>query len=114
MAKYVSDVAIMFGALEGAAPDPKDDATKTCTAPPGHDYTKFLRADGLKGARIGIPRANFYDAIPAPGGGRGRGGLNPSQSKVMEEAIAVLKAQGAIVVDPVEIPSVVAQDPKEN
>ena len=113
MAKYVSDVAVMFGVLEGS-PDSNDPATSRCTAPAGHDYTKFLKAEGLKGARIGIPRANFYDAVPAPGGGRGRGGLNPSQSKVMEEAIAVLKAQGAIVVDPVEIPSVVAQDPKEN
>jgi amidase len=113
MAKYVSDIAVMFGVLEGS-PDPNDSATTTCTAPPGHDYTRFLKADGLKGARIGIPRANFYDPLPAAGGGRGRGGLNPSQSKVMEEAIAVLKAQGAVVIDPVEIPSVVAQDPKEN
>src|SRR5215471_10941810 len=28
MAKYVSDIAIMFGALESASPDPNDDATK--------------------------------------------------------------------------------------
>src|ERR1700691_491032 len=48
--------AIMLGVLEGS-PDPKDAATKTCTAPAGHDYTKFLKAGGLKGARIGIPRA---------------------------------------------------------
>jgi Asp-tRNA(Asn)/Glu-tRNA(Gln) amidotransferase A subunit family amidase len=113
MAKYVSDIAVMFGVLEGSS-DPNDPATTTCTAPPGHDYTRFLKADGLKGARIGIPRAGFYDPAPTAGGGRGRGGLNPSQSKVMDEAIAVLKAQGAIVIDPVEIPSAVAQDPKEN
>src|SRR5207247_5744624 len=56
MAKYVSDIAIMFGALEAASPDPNDPATKTCTPPPGRDYTKFLKVDGLKGARIGIPR----------------------------------------------------------
>ncbi len=86
----------------------------TCTAPPGHDYTTFLKADGLKGARIGIPRASFYDPLPATAGGRGRGGLNPSQAQVMADAIAVLKAQGAIVIDPVDIPSIVAQDPKEN
>ena len=42
-----------------------------------------------------------------------RGGLNPAQAKVMEEAIAALKSAGAIVVD-VEIPSVTAKDPKEN
>src|SRR5436853_3722282 len=37
MAKYVMDVAIMFGALESASAEPNDPATKTCTAPPGHD-----------------------------------------------------------------------------
>src|SRR6266850_2058610 len=61
MAKSVTDVAIMFGVLEGASPDPNDPATKTCTPPAGRDYTRFLKADGLKGARIGIPRAFFYD-----------------------------------------------------
>src|SRR5438132_4291312 len=113
MAKYVSDIAIMFGVLEGAT-DPNDEATSRCAPPPGHDYTPFLKADGLKGARIGIPRANFYDPITLPGSDRPRGGLNPSQAKVMEEAIAALKAQGAVIIDPVEIPSVVEKDPKEN
>ena len=114
MAKFVADAAIMLGALEGASPDPDDPATKTCTAPSNHDYTPFLRADGLKGARIGIPRANFYTPVSVPGSDRPRGGLNPAQTAVMEEAIAVLKAQGAIVVDPVEIPSVTASNPKDN
>ncbi|HEY3886169.1 MAG TPA: amidase family protein, partial [Vicinamibacterales bacterium] len=103
MAKYVSDVAIMLGAMQGKTPDPNDPATTRCTPPPGNDYTKFLKADGLKGARIGIPRPGFYDPIERPGStGRGRGGLNPSQKDVMDQAIAALKAQGAIVVDPVE------------
>ena len=127
MAKYVMDVAIMLGALEGAAADPNDAATKACTPPPGRDYTKFLKADGLKGARIGIPRKSYYEAFDPPvvrpegaaggsaGGGRGggRGGLNPAQTKVMEEAIAALKAAGATVID-VDIPSMLATDPKEN
>ena len=113
MAKHVSDVAVMFGVLEGNA-DPNDPATKTCTPASNHDYTQYLKVDGLKGARIGIPRSSFYDPLPAAGGGRGRGGLNPSQAQVMADAIAVLKAQGAVVIDPVEIPSIVAQDPKEN
>jgi amidase len=113
MAKYVMDVAIMFGALESASPDPNDAATKQCTPPPGRDYTKGLRPDGLKGARIGIPRKNYYDPITLPGSDRPRGGLNPAQAKLMEEAIAVLKAQGATVVD-VDIPSVVAPDAKDN
>ena len=114
MAKFVADAAIMLGALEGASPDPDDPATKTCTPPSNHDYTQFLRADGLKGARIGIPRVNFYDAVTLPGSDRPRGGLNPAQKTVMDDAIAVLKAQGAVIVDPVELPSVTASDPKEN
>jgi amidase len=129
MAKSVTDVAIMFGALEGAAPDSNDPATKTCTPAPGRDYTRFLKADGLKGARIGIPRAFYYDRITPPGaagrgsaaaagtgggrGGRG-GGLNSDQAKVMAEAIDILKKQGAIIVDPANIPSVISQDPKNN
>ena len=113
MGKYVMDVAIMFGALESAAPDPNDPATKTCAPPPGRDYTKLLQASGLKGARIGIPRANYYDPITLPGSDRPRGGLNPEQKAAMDDAIATLKAQGAILVD-VDIPSVVAADPKDN
>ena len=113
MAKYVMDVALMFGVLESAAPDPNDPATKACTPPPGRDYAKLLRADGLKGARVGIPRANYYDPITLQGSDRPRGGLNPDQKRVMDDAIAALKAQGAVVVD-VDIPSIVAPDPKDN
>ena len=114
MAKYVRDAAIMLGALEGGNPDPRDPATSTCTAPSNHDYTQFLKADGLKGARIGIPRSSFYERVTVPGSDRPRGGLNPDQAKVMADAIAVLKQQGAIVVDPADIPSVVDKDPKNN
>jgi amidase len=113
MAKFVADVAVMMGALEGAKPDPNDPATKVCTPPPGNDYTKFLRADGLKGARIGIPRKNYYEPFTIPGTERPRGGLNPAQTKVMEEAIAALKAAGATLID-VDIPSIVNKEPKEN
>jgi amidase len=113
MAKFVADVAIMMGVLEGAKPDPNDAATKACPPPPGNDYTKFLRVDGLKGARIGIPRANYYEPFTIPGTERPRGGLNPAQTNVMEEAIAALKAAGATLID-VEIPSIMAREPKEN
>jgi amidase len=124
MAKSVSDVAIMLGVLEGAAPDPNDPATRACTPPPNRDYTRFLNRDGLKGARIGVPRAFYYERItppggdtaPAPGGGPGGngGGLNPEQKKAVDDAIAVLKQQGATVVDPADIPSIVDNDPESN
>lgn len=113
MAKSVADAAIMFGALESAAPDPNDPATKACTPPPNRDYTPFLKRNGLKGARIGIPRANFYDPITLPGETTPRGGLNEYQAKSMADAIAVLKKEGAIVVD-ADIPSIVDKDPKNN
>src|SRR4029079_5452546 len=66
LAKSVTDAAIMLAPREGAAPDPHDRATSACTPPPNRDYTKFLRADGLKGARIGVPRANFYERFTPP------------------------------------------------
>jgi amidase len=114
MAKSVADVAIMLGAMEGGSPDPNDPATRLCTPPPGRDYTKFLKRDGLKGARVGIPRAFYVDEAAPAGGSGGRGGLNADQKKAMEEAIAVLKKEGAIVIDPANIPSVVDPDPQNN
>jgi amidase len=113
MAKSVTDAAIMLGVLEGN-PDPNDPATKNCTAPANHDYTTFLKRDGLKGARIGIPRAGYYDKITLPGADKPRGGLNPEQAKAMADAIDVLKAQGAVIVDPADIPSVVDKNEKDN
>ena len=114
MARTVEDAAIMLGALEGAAPDPNDDATKACPPPATRDYRPFLKRDGLKGARIGIPRATFYDSAAVPGSTRPRGGLNPAQAAVMAEAIEVLKKEGAVIVDPADIPSVVTKDSASN
>jgi amidase len=114
MAKTVTDAAILLGVLEGAAADPNDPATSKCSRVPGGDYTRFLNPAGLKGARIGIPRAFFYDKITPPGAKEPRGGLDPAQTKVMEEAITILKQQGAIIVDPVEIPSIATPDQQEN
>src|SRR3954453_22295064 len=146
MAKTVVDAAILLGSLETAAPDPKDPATRTCPPPPGRDYTKFLNAGALKGARIGIPRAYFYYPVTPPrqkaagtpaettgavpsgaaapgtsaapagtgGGFNPGGGLTPEQARVMTEAIEILKAQGAIIVDPAHIPSITNADPDKN
>jgi amidase len=114
MAKTVTDAAILLGVLESSAPDPHDSATQKCAAPLGRDYTRFLHANGLKGARIGIPRAFYYDAVTPPGEDKPRGGLHADQEKVMDEAIAVLKQQGAIVVDPADIPSIVSKDAENN
>jgi amidase len=131
MARTVTDAALMMGALESPTPDPNDPASPfrtVCTPPANRDYTKFLNAGGLKGARIGIPRAFYYDRItltgdeagrpegigPTTGVTAGRGGLNPAQAKAMADAIAVLKKQGAVIVDPADVPSLAAKNPAEN
>ncbi len=90
MARTVADAAILLGALEGAAPDLNDAATKACASVPGRDYTRFLNPRALAGARIGIPRGYPVDA---------------AEAALLDEAIEVLKRQGAVVVDPASLPS---------
>jgi amidase len=114
MARTVTDAAIMFGVLEGAKPDPHDAATNTCQPPANRDYTPYLKREGLKGVRIGIPRAFYYDKLTLTGDKEPRGGLSEAQAKSMAEAIEVLKKEGATIVDPADIPSVIDKDPKNN
>jgi len=113
MARTVTDAAILLGVLEGR-PDPNDAATTRCTPPPGNDYTAFLNADGLRGARIGIPRATYYEPFQISGERERRGGLSPERQEIMTEVIEILRAQGATVVDPADIPSVIDADSAKN
>jgi len=125
MARTVTDAAILLSALEGALPDPNDPTTTRCRGnaigalPCGADRRcgpegPRYRLDALKGARIGIPRAFYYDEIKVPGRAKPTGGLNKDQRAVMDEAIAILKAQGAVIVDPADIPSVLAPRVDDN
>ena len=115
MARTVEDAAIMLGVLEGAEPDLNDPATRACTPPANRDYRPHLKRDALRGARIGIPRAFFYDGIGgAPGSVARRGGLAPAQAAIMAEAIEILKNEGAVIVDSANIPSVVTADTTKN
>ena len=114
MARTVADAAALLGALEGERPDPRDPATAACSAPPGNDYTRFLDAAALNGARIGVPRAFYYDTAEPPGTRGGVGGLRDPQRQVMTEALTILRARGATVVDPANIPSVLASDRARN
>ena len=114
MARTVTDAAILLGALEGAEPDPNDPTTSRCDPPVNGDYTAFLRADGLQGARIGIPRALYYDSVSVPGSDTSQNRLSEEGREVMAEAIDILREQGATIVDPADIPSVVDPDPANN
>jgi amidase len=111
MARTVTDAAIMLGALTGF--DRNDPATRTCRAI--EDYTRYLKKNGLRGKRIGIPRANYYEpvALPTPPGGTA-GGLTSDRAALMAEAIEILRDAGATIVDPANIRSVVSSDPASN
>ncbi len=113
MARSVTDAAVMLGVLEGD-PDANDPRTSECTAPPNHDYTTFLKADALKGARVGVPRAGYYEPREFPGKARPFRGLRPDEKESMDGAIAALRAAGAEIVDPADLPSMVATDPAAN
>jgi amidase len=114
MARTVEDAAILFGVLEGASADPNDPGTGVCEPPPSSDYTAFLRPDALRGARIGVPRAFYYDSVRVPGDDEPVGGLSPERRQAMEEVLALLRAQGAEVIEPADIPSVVDPDSADN
>ncbi|MGB7282034.1 MAG: amidase [Candidatus Acidiferrum sp.] len=86
MCRTVRDAAILLGALTGV--DANDKATAASEGKSHTDYTRFLDADGLRGARIGVLRKAF--------------GFSPAVDKLMETALEVMKKQGATLVDPVE------------
>jgi amidase len=87
MCRTVRDAAIVLGALTGV--DSEDSATAESRGKSHTDYTQFLKADGLRGARIGVVRKTF--------------GFRDTVDKVMEEALEAMKREGAILVDPAEI-----------
>jgi amidase len=89
MARTVTDAAILLTVLAGY--DPDDPATEPLQSRPPLDYRQFLKRDGLKGVRIGIMRQNagFHDEVDA----------------LFERAIETLRSQGAIIVDPANIPT---------
>jgi amidase len=88
MARTVTDAAILLGALVGD--DSRDPAMRGRTVPATIDYTRFLDANGLKGARIGVARKKYT-------------GYNTAADAQLEQAIAVMKERGAVVVDPADI-----------
>src|SRR5438445_13501755 len=89
-------------------------ATDTCEPAAGRAYSRFLQAAGLRGPRIGIPLAFDYEGLTVPTEKAPRGGLNDAQATLMAEAIEILKREGAVVVDPANLPSVTDPDPAGN
>lgn len=87
MARTVRDAAILLGALAGS--DPRDKFTAEANAKMQKDYTQFLDAGGLKGARLGIARKYF--------------GFSDAVDAYMNHVIDEMKAAGAVIVDPADL-----------
>ncbi|HEX6972337.1 MAG TPA: amidase family protein, partial [Limnochordia bacterium] len=99
MCRTVTDAALLLQAL--AAADPADSMIPfPRPSSPVPDYTAALDRNGLKGARIGVAREHFWK-------------YSPETDRLVEAAIAVMKAQGAEIIDPADIPHVGDYDDAE-
>ena len=87
MCRTVRDAAIVLSALTGV--DPDDAATAASAGKTQTDYAQFCDATGLKGARIGVARKYF--------------GFNDAVDALIEQALEVMKKQGATLVDPADV-----------
>ena len=89
MARTVADAVAVLGALTGVDPADPHTAASQGRSHPG--YSRFLDPSGLRGARIGLVRRLL--------------GFHPDVDRIVEEAVAAMRTQGAVVVDPVDIPT---------
>jgi len=87
MCRTLRDAAILLGALTGV--DPDDAATAASAGKAQSDYAQYCDPSGLKGARIGVARKYF--------------GFSEAVDALMEQSLAVMKQQGATLVDPADI-----------
>jgi amidase len=87
MTRVVADAAALLGVLAGT--DLKDEATSLAGGQPA-DYTQFLDPAALAGARIGVWREGSAQATAAA-------------AALLEDAVGVLRAHGAEIIDPVEL-----------
>jgi amidase len=98
MARTVADAATLLGVLTGV--DSRDDATTASAGQSRTDYSSFLDATGLKGARLGVCRSHYM-------------GYSPATDALMETAMDVLKRAGAVIVDPADIATAGQTDDSE-
>jgi len=89
LCRTVADAAALLTVLAGA--DPRDAATAASAGHVEQDYTAFLKKDGLRGARIGVARAKFF-------------GYSDVTDRLGNAALEVLRREGAVVIDPADIP----------
>jgi len=96
MARSVADAAAVLTAIAGAdIRDAPSAAAQTHRA----DYAKYLDAGALRGARIGVMRK--------------LAGFSADVDALFERNIASLRAAGAVVIDPVDLPNLGKYDEAE-
>ena len=83
MARTVRDAALLLGALTGV--DVNDAVTSESQGKTQKDYTSFLVPNGLKGKKIGVDRKNKSS--------------NQALNALLDEAITLMKNQGATIVE---------------
>jgi len=88
MALSVADAAALLTAMAGSD---KRDAATIDAVDHATDFTRALNPNALKGARLGVVRASFA-------------GRNDLLAAEVEKSLAVLKAEGAVLIDIPEIP----------
>jgi amidase len=98
MARTVADAALLLAAMAGS--DPADRATRDADGRKRPDYSTSLVRTGLRGARIGVVRNRLF-------------GSSPATDALAEAAIADLKREGAIVIDPTPIATLGTFDDSE-
>ena len=94
MCRTVRDAAALLGPVTGV--DPRDPATAASEGNAHTDYTQFLDAGGLQGARVGVARS-----FP---------GFSPDVMAVFDEAVAAMRDAGAVIVDPANLPNAAWND----
>jgi len=98
MARTVRDAALLLEVLAGR--DPADPATAAKGARFDVRYAAALDRGALKGARIGVPRPVYF-------------GYHPATDALAEKALELLKAEGAILIDPAPVPTAAKIDEPE-
>ncbi|HXK30801.1 MAG TPA: amidase [Candidatus Binatia bacterium] len=83
MARSVEDCAILLQTIAGY--DAKDPASTNLAVP---DFRAVLR-DGIKGLRVGVPRAHWFDENK---------GTDPETEAVFDNALKTLESLGAVIV----------------
>jgi amidase len=97
MCRTVRDAATLLGVLTGA--DPEDQATAASAGKAQANYEQYCDTNGLQGARIGVARKYF--------------GFSDAVDALMERSIDVMRKQGAVIVDPADIPTLGKFDESE-